>query len=502
MNKLLLKSACGVAFAGGLWLLGTATAHAAETSGDDGIASGSQVAPVVTTPISVGGNAVSLLGDAEAAGGEGAGDPSATTDAGTASTSGDDSVVSGTQVAPAVTAPISVDGNAISLLGDSSAAGGSDAEATNLAPGDATTSTSGDDGIASGTQVAPVVVAPIAVEGNSLSVLGDAASTAPEGTAGDAGAPADSSTVTSGENALLGGTQVAPIVTAPTEVDGNSVEVLGDSGALSEEALLNGSVLDGGVLDGVVLDGTVLDGTVPDGMPAEDAIGVDVFDTAIIEPGAGDAEWIGLDLLGTSPEDAVIRAAALGDEGKLLDADVLTNPIEEGVIGAGGVEVVLGEASDAGLVGVGTTGTATVRSAPATFRMALAPNSTAVAVESAPATSEGTATFAPLMMRAPLALSTPLMAVELDAALDSSTGTVAEVPAQPSATPPSTGTEAVVAAQRDGFVIELDESAVTAGSGLSAAALASTGSTPMLGLAALLLATGLGTIGLRRFAAA
>ena len=218
----------------------TAPTTAPSTSGDDGIAGGTQVVSDITVPVNLGGNAISVLGDSVSTG-------SATGDTGTtgttegtttgASTSGDDAVLGGTQVAPAVTAPVTVGGNAISVLGDS-ASTGSATGGTGTTEGTGTgATTSGDDGIAGGTQVAPVVTAPVTVGGNAISILGDSVSegavtsNAPEGTSGDA--------TTSGDDGILGGTQIVPALNLPILIEGNAVSITGD-GVVSTEGFVDG----------------------------------------------------------------------------------------------------------------------------------------------------------------------------------------------------------------------------------------------------------------------
>ena len=64
MNKYVSRGLWFALFVGGLTLGGTAAANAATTSGADGTVSGTQVAPSVDTPVSLGGNAIAVLGDA------------------------------------------------------------------------------------------------------------------------------------------------------------------------------------------------------------------------------------------------------------------------------------------------------------------------------------------------------------------------------------------------------------------------------------------------------
>src|SRR4029453_12929997 len=124
MKRLALRALYATLFAGGLTLLGAGVAHASETSGDDGILSGSQVGISIDLPVTVSGNAISVIGDSQASDATtevssgGGPDPAAVT-------SGDDGIGSGTQALVDVSAPVTVGGNAVSVIGDSSS---SDAE--------------------------------------------------------------------------------------------------------------------------------------------------------------------------------------------------------------------------------------------------------------------------------------------------------------------------------------------------------------------------------------
>nr|WP_017203794.1 chaplin family protein [Microbacterium barkeri] len=64
MRTYLKRALWGTLIAGGITLLGATAANAAETSGDDGLLSGTQVEAPISAPISVLGNAVSVLDDA------------------------------------------------------------------------------------------------------------------------------------------------------------------------------------------------------------------------------------------------------------------------------------------------------------------------------------------------------------------------------------------------------------------------------------------------------
>ena len=65
MNKHVSRGLLGALFVGGLCALGTTAAQADTlTGGDDGLLSGTQVAAVVEAPVSALGTAVSVVGDA------------------------------------------------------------------------------------------------------------------------------------------------------------------------------------------------------------------------------------------------------------------------------------------------------------------------------------------------------------------------------------------------------------------------------------------------------
>ncbi len=64
MRTFIKRALWGALIAGGVTLLGATAANAAETTGDDGLLSGTQVETAITAPISVVNNAISVLGDA------------------------------------------------------------------------------------------------------------------------------------------------------------------------------------------------------------------------------------------------------------------------------------------------------------------------------------------------------------------------------------------------------------------------------------------------------
>ncbi|RNE56520.1 hypothetical protein EEJ31_13545, partial [Cryobacterium tepidiphilum] len=228
MNSFVKRGLYCALFVGGLSLLGVGAANAAETSGENGVASGSQVAPDLAAPVVVDGNAISLLGDSSSSGSTTDATPSGT-DTGGATTSGSDGIASGTQIAPDAAAPVTVDGNAISLLGDTSTSGSSANGSNSTAGNSAPATTDGTDGTASGTQVAPDADSPVSVEGNAISLLGDTSTTGSSANGTSNTTSGDAPATTDGTDGTASGTQVAPDADTPVSVEGNAISLLGDT---------------------------------------------------------------------------------------------------------------------------------------------------------------------------------------------------------------------------------------------------------------------------------
>ena len=275
MNITLSRALYGTLFVGALSLLGTTAAHAADTSGDNGTLSGSQVVADVSTPVQATGNAISAVGDSSTAPAPAAAPavaaaapapapaPASAPAPAPATTSGSDGTASGTQVVAPVAAPVSVSGNAISVLGDSSSTGSTapapaSAPAATLAPA----MTTGNNSLLGGTQGLISVDVPIELTGNAVSAAGDSSSTATttDGTTTDAAAPAAASgPVTSGSDGTGSGTQVVPVAAAPVTVTGNAISVVGDSGSANGSSGPVGSGFGANPASGPVTSGS--DGT-------------------------------------------------------------------------------------------------------------------------------------------------------------------------------------------------------------------------------------------------
>ncbi|MDQ0662133.1 hypothetical protein QFZ35_000631 [Arthrobacter ulcerisalmonis] len=361
MHRNIRRCLLGTAFAGGLVALGGVAANAADTtSGTDGLLSGTQVVAPVNVPISLGATSVGLLGDS-AANAENTGAPSPAP-APAASTSGSDGILSGTQVVAPVNVPISLGATSVGLLGDSAAnteGAGNTGTAPVSAPAPAA-NTSGSDGILSGTQIVAPITAPVSLGATSVGLLGDsAANTEGAGNTGTApvSAPAPAA-ATSGSDGILSGTQVVAPITAPTNLGATSVGLLGDSAASAENT---GAPSPAPALaantsgsDGI-LSGTqvVAPITAPVSLGAT-SVGL-LGDSAANTEGAGNT--------GTAPVSAPAPAAATsGADGILSGTQVvapITAPVSLGATSVG----LLGD-SAANTEGAGNTGTAPV-SAPA-----------------------------------------------------------------------------------------------------------------------------------------
>ncbi|MGM1028660.1 MAG: chaplin family protein, partial [Actinomycetota bacterium] len=224
MNKLAKRALWTAALTGGLWAAGAGVASAAGTDGSEGLGSGNEAVVSISAPVTLGGNALGILGDAETTGSSATTAPAAP--AADVSTSGIGGVLSGSAALVALHAPVTVAGNAIGILGDASS-DSSNATTTGGSSGSAAT-TSGDDGLLSGNLGVVDVAAPVTVGGNAVAVVGDATSTGStvESSAASGGSEGAS---TGGDAGLVSGNQLVADVLAPVTAGGNAVAVVGDA---------------------------------------------------------------------------------------------------------------------------------------------------------------------------------------------------------------------------------------------------------------------------------
>ncbi|POM26628.1 hypothetical protein BTM25_10310 [Actinomadura rubteroloni] len=185
------------------------------TSGEHGVLSGNQLNLPISAPINVSGNGVNSI----------SGSPGGSTvqNKGGQHTSGRDGVGSGNQVNAPISAPVNVCGNGVAVLGDAltGCEGGS-----KVANGGGGQQTSGSKSVLSGNQANAPISAPVDVCGNGVAVLGDAL-TGCEG--GSKVANGGGGQQTSGSKSVLSGNQANAPISAPVDVCGNGVAVLGDA---------------------------------------------------------------------------------------------------------------------------------------------------------------------------------------------------------------------------------------------------------------------------------
>lgn len=202
-----------------------------DTDGRFSAGSGNQVIAPISLPITACGNAV---GNAPAGckGGSSVENTAAGSGAGGNRTSGRSGVLSGNQVIAPITAPINVCGNAAGVFGQAFAGCKGGVSVKNGGRGAGGNTTSGRSGVGSGNQVVAPITAPINACGNAVAALGLAeahckggASVSPRDGVGGGG------NTTSGRSGVLAGNQVIAPITAPLNVCGNAVAVLGDAAA-------------------------------------------------------------------------------------------------------------------------------------------------------------------------------------------------------------------------------------------------------------------------------
>ncbi|MEU5994848.1 chaplin family protein [Spirillospora sp. NPDC047418] len=202
------------------------------TDGAHGVIAGNQVNAPISVPVDVCGNAVAIAGDAVAgceggsvvkhAGNTGSGQQA----------SGIFGVGSGNQGNLPISVPVDVCGNAVGS-GAASCAGG--ASVHDGGHGTVRQTTDGAVGIIAGNQVNAPISIPATVCGNAAGVVGQAWAFC-EGGAHVHGPHDGSGTQTSGGTGVGGGNQVDAPVQIPAEVCGNAAAIVGTASALCEDA--------------------------------------------------------------------------------------------------------------------------------------------------------------------------------------------------------------------------------------------------------------------------
>jgi hypothetical protein len=224
----------GVLAAGALLLApGAAQADITQnTSDNNGILNGTQIAVPVAVPLNIVGNAIGVAGEANAAG---AGANWLESGTGTEQTSSDNNGIgNGTQAYLPIWAPVNVVGNAVGVLGEANAAGAGvngTTESARTESGHGGDQTSSDNnGVLNGTQIYSPIDIPINLCGNALSLLGEANAQA-ACTNGTGNHTESGSQTSSDNNGIANGTQVYAPISLPVNLAGNSVGVLGEGNA-------------------------------------------------------------------------------------------------------------------------------------------------------------------------------------------------------------------------------------------------------------------------------
>jgi hypothetical protein len=215
---------------------------------NNGIANGLQGYLPVNVPVNVVGNAVAVLGEANAAG---AGVNGRTESAkvtehgkhgwGNQKSWDNNGILNGTQIYAPVDVPINLCGNALSLLGEANAqaicANGHHSESGWAV----SQNTSDNNGVLNGTQVYAPISAPLNIAGNAIGVAGEGNAAA--AATNESGHGSKFTQDSSDNNGIANGTQIAAPISVPVNICGNAIGILGEASASA--ACSNGGGHDG-----------------------------------------------------------------------------------------------------------------------------------------------------------------------------------------------------------------------------------------------------------------
>ncbi len=221
--------------------LGAGPALADVTDGRGSVLGGNQVQAPISAPINACGNSVAIIGHA-LSGCEGGAKASGGAGHGVARTSGTHSIGGGNQIQAPISAPINACGNSVAIIGHALSGCKGGAKASGGA-GHGSARTSGHGSVLGGNQVQAPVNAPIEICGNAVgnAVAGCEGGATVHGGAGHGVAR------TSGTHSVLGGNQVQAPISAPIEICGNAVALLGrgQAGCQGRSEIHGGSVAGG-----------------------------------------------------------------------------------------------------------------------------------------------------------------------------------------------------------------------------------------------------------------
>ncbi|PSK90942.1 small secreted domain DUF320 [Murinocardiopsis flavida] len=260
-----------------------------ESSGDGAVGSGNQIVGDVNVPVNACGNAVgAVVGLANA---NCNGSAAIVHDRGgdENETSGDGAVLGGNQVVGDVNVPVNVSGNAVSVIGLTNANADNTGSVVHQSAGDEN-ETSGDGSVLSGNQLDLEANVPVNVSGNAVAVLGLANANANDTGSAVVHQSAGDENETSGDGSVLSGNQLDLEANVPVNVSGNAVAVLGLANANANDtgsAVVHQSAGDENESSG---DGSVLSGNQLD---AEADIPVNVCSLSVAVLGAANSNCNG-----------------------------------------------------------------------------------------------------------------------------------------------------------------------------------------------------------------
>src|SRR5919107_1334318 len=232
-NAIGVAGEANAAGAGSKWTEGGWGGVKQSSSDNNGVLNGTQAYLPFYAPINIVGNAAALLGEANA---EGVGTNGKTESGRTESGKGvkqnshdNNGVLNGTQVYAPIDVPINFCGNALALLGEANAqaicANGHHHESGWAV----SQSTTDNNGALNGTQVYAPISAPLNIAGNAIGVAGEGNAAA--AATNESGHGHKFSQNSSDNNGVGNGPQIAAPINVPINVCGNALGLLGEASA-------------------------------------------------------------------------------------------------------------------------------------------------------------------------------------------------------------------------------------------------------------------------------
>jgi hypothetical protein len=232
-NAIGVAGEANAAGAGGNWW--TEGGHVSQDSSDNnGILNGTQAYLPINVPVNIVGNSLAVLGEANAAGTgvNGRKTESAHTNrhhSPNQNSSDNNGILNGTQIYAPIDVPINICGNALSLLGEANAQAVCGNHRSTESGWAADQSSTDNNGILNGTQVYAPISLPVNLAGNAVGVLGEGNAAAQA--VNESGRGHDFGQDSSGNNGIGNGTQIAAPIHVPVNICGNALGILGQASA-------------------------------------------------------------------------------------------------------------------------------------------------------------------------------------------------------------------------------------------------------------------------------